>query len=381
MKKKIYILVIIANVCYTIKEIFKLVCNICREGIRTMSIKVAINGFGRIGRMVYRRILQEKDIEIVAVNASYSPEQLAHMLKYDTVHGKLDADIKFTDDSILVDGQETKIISERDPKKLPWAQLDIEIVVEATGKFRQGDAARQHVEAGAKKVVITAPAKDGEDVTVVMGVNEENYDYSTHEIISNASCTTNCLAPIIKVLHDNFQIEQGMMTTIHSYTNDQKILDNMHKDLRRSRAAAQSIIPTSSGATKAISDIFPELDGKLKGLALRVPTPNVSIVDLVVNVKEKVTTEKVNKLFKQVSVGSMKNIIGYTEEPLVSTDFVGNDNSCIIDALSTIIVDENQLKILAWYDNEWGYSCRVVDLVKYVSFAESQKRDNKILTA
>lgn len=346
-----------------------------------MTIKVAINGFGRIGRMVYRKILQEENIEIVAVNASYSPKQLAHMLKYDTVHGILDSEITYTNDSIIVNGNETKIVSERDPKRLPWAEFDIEVVVEATGKFRHGDEARQHIEAGAKKVVITAPAKGGEDVTIVMGVNEENYDYYNHEIISNASCTTNCLAPIIKVIHDNFIIEQGMMTTVHSYTNDQKVLDNMHKDLRRSRAASQSIIPTSSGATRAISEIFPELNGKLKGLSLRVPTPNVSIVDLVVNVKEEITAEKVNELFKKVSTGSMKNIIGYTEEPLVSIDFVGNDNSCIIDALSTMAVENNQLKILAWYDNEWGYSCRVVDLVKYVSLVESKKRDNKILTA
>ncbi|OEF98108.1 type I glyceraldehyde-3-phosphate dehydrogenase [Vulcanibacillus modesticaldus] len=345
-----------------------------------MPIKIAINGFGRIGRMVYRRTLQDPDLDVVAVNASYTPKQLAHMLKYDSVHGKLDADIKVREDRIIVDGKETKIISERDPEKLPWKLLDIEVVIEATGKFRDREGASKHLKAGAKKVIITAPAKN-EDVTIVMGVNEEIYDHKQHHIISNASCTTNCLAPIVKVLHDNFYIEQGMMTTVHSYTNDQRVLDNMHKDLRRARSAGQSIIPTTTGAAKAVSLVLPELSGKLNGIALRVPTPDVSIVDLVVNVREKVTVEKVNEVLKKASQEEMRGILDYTEEPLVSVDFLGNDNSSIIDGLSTMVVGENQIKVMAWYDNEWGYSCRVVDLAKYVSNIKVQKRDNKILTA
>lgn len=345
-----------------------------------MSTKIAINGFGRIGRMVFRRVLQEPNIEIIAINASYSPEILAHMLKYDTVHGKLETDIRTTENSIIVDGKKTIIVSERDPEKLPWKMFDIEIVIEATGKFRDKDGANKHIIAGAKKVVITAPAK-GEDITIVMGVNEEKYDHAKHNIISNSSCTTNCLAPITKVIHDNFQIENGMMTTVHSYTNDQKILDNMHKDLRRARTASQSIIPTTTGAAKAVSLVMPELKGKLNGMALRVPTPNVSVVDLVVNVKEKVTVEKVNEVLKKASLGAMQGIIEFSDEPLVSVDFAGNDNSAIVDGLSTMVVGENQIKVLAWYDNEWGYSCRVVDLAKYVSLAKVKKRENKVLSA
>ncbi len=346
-----------------------------------MSIKLAINGFGRIGRMVFRRALQVPNIDIVAINASYSPEILAHMLKYDTVHGKLDADIKTTSRSIIVDGMETLITSKRNPEELPWEELNIEVVIEATGKFKTKEAANKHIIAGAKKVIITAPAK-GEDITIVMGVNEEAYDHDNHHIISNASCTTNCLAPVTKVLHETFFIENGMMTTVHSYTNDQKVLDNMHhKDLRRARTAGQSIIPTSTGAAKAVSKVLPELSGKLTGLALRVPTPDVSIVDLVINVREKVTVEKVNEVLEQASVHEMDGILGYSGEPLVSVDFVGNENSAIVDGLSTMVIGDHQVKVMAWYDNEWGYSCRVVDLAKYVSDFEVQKRENKVLSA
>lgn len=331
-----------------------------------MSIKVAINGFGRIGRMVYRRMVSEEDINIVAVNASYTPKQLAHMLKYDSVHGKFEYPVDYTDNSLIVNGKETLLIAERDASKLPWSDLGIEVVIEATGKFRSKDAASAHLISGAQKVLITAPAVN-EDVTIVMGVNEDEYDYAKHNVISNASCTTNCLAPFVKVLDDNFEIEYGMMTTIHSYTSDQKLLDNMHKDPRRARAAALSMIPTSTGAAKALSVVIPKLAGKLNGLAIRVPTPDVSLVDLVVNVKQSVDVEEVNKAFKTASENSLKGILGYTEEPLVSIDFVGDENSSIIDGLSTMVIGDKQIKVLAWYDNEWGYSCRVIDLIKYMA--------------
>jgi len=345
-----------------------------------MSIRIAINGFGRIGRMVFRRALEESNIDVVAINASYSPEVLAHMLKYDTIHGKLEADIQTGDNAIYVNGKETLVIGERHPEMLPWKKLNIDIVVESTGKFRDREGASQHLQAGAKKVIITAPAK-GEDVTIVMGVNEDDYDYDNHHIISNASCTTNCLAPIVKVLHENYYIESGMMTTVHSVTNDQKVLDNMHKDLRRARASSQSIIPTTTGAARAVSLVLPELEGKLNGLALRVPTPNVSIVDLVINVKKKVTSDDINSLFKHSSQTDFYGIIEYSEEPLVSTDYIGNPHSAIIDGLSTMVIGDRQVKVLAWYDNEWGYSCRVVDLVKHVSRASTQEKNNKVLTA
>ncbi len=338
-----------------------------------MSIRVAINGFGRIGRMVFRRMVSEDDINIVAVNASYTPEQLAHMLKYDSVHGKFEYPVDYTDNSLIVNGKETLLISERDASKLPWSDLDVEVVIEATGKFRSKEEASAHLISGAQKVLITAPAID-EDVTIVMGVNEDEYDYKKHHIISNASCTTNCLAPFVKVLNDNFGIEYGMMTTIHSYTSDQKLLDNMHKDPRRARAAALSMIPTSTGAARALSIVLPELAGKLNGLAIRVPTPDVSLVDLVVNVKEKVDVDMVNKVFKTASESSLKGILGYTEEPLVSVDFVGDEHSSTIDGLSTMVIGEKQIKVLAWYDNEWGYSCRIVDVAKYISKAYSVAR-------
>ena len=338
-----------------------------------------INGFGRIGRMVFRRALQFPEIKIVAINASYPIETLAHMLKYDTVHGKLQSEIKTTNHSIIVDGQETFIFSDRNPENLPWRELDIDVVVEATGKFREKEKAEKHLVAGAKKVVITAPAK-GEDKTIVMGVNEETYDPENDHIISNASCTTNCLAPVAKVLHENFHIEHGMMTTVHSYTNDQRVLDNMHKDLRRARTAGQSIIPTTTGAAKAVSLVLPALHGKLHGMALRVPTPDVSIVDLVVDVQEKVDVEKVNEALKRASETDMKGIIQFCEEPLVSADFIGNDHSSIVDSLSTMVIGEHQIKVLAWYDNEWGYSCRVVDLVMHVAKGVTSKKGDKVLT-
>lgn len=345
-----------------------------------MSIRTAINGFGRIGRMVFRRALSEPNIEIVAINASYSPKTLAHMLKYDTIHGRLEADIEVGDNAIYVNGKETVIISERNPEMLPWKRMNIDVVVESTGRFRDREGANKHIISGAKKVIITAPAKD-EDITIVMGVNEASYDYNSHQIISNASCTTNCLAPLAKILHENFYIESGLMTTVHSVTNDQNILDNMHKDLRRARASSQSIIPTTTGAARAVSLVLPELKGKLNGLALRVPTPNVSIVDLVVTLKKKVTIDEVNKVLKKASQKEMKGIIEYSEEPLVSSDYIGNSNSTIIDGLSTMVVGENQVKVLAWYDNEWGYSCRVVELVNYVANVDSKKNSNKVLSA
>lgn len=328
--------------------------------------KVAINGFGRIGRMFFRKAITESNLNIVAINASYPAKTLAHLIKYDTVHGPFYGDVDYTEDSIIVNDKEVKLLDNRNPRELPWEELDIDIVVEATGKFRSKEEAGKHMEAGAKKVVITAPGK-GVDATIVYGVNESVYDPNKHHIISNASCTTNCLAPVAKVLHEAFHIESGLMTTVHAYTNDQKNLDNPHKDLRRARACGQSIIPTTTGAAKALSLVLPELEGKMNGVALRVPTPNVSLVDLVINVREKVTVEKVNEVLKTASETTMKNIIGYTEEPLVSVDFNGNENSAIIDGLSTMVIDDHQVKVLAWYDNEWGYSCRVVNLVELVS--------------
>ncbi|MCE7793381.1 glyceraldehyde-3-phosphate dehydrogenase [Salipaludibacillus sp. CUR1] len=328
--------------------------------------RVAINGFGRIGRMVFRKCVNDKDIEVAAINASYPAETLAHLIKYDTVHGTFDKSVTAEDGALLVDGRRIELCSSRDPEQLPWKELNIDIVVEATGKFTSKEDASLHLKAGAQKVVITAPGKN-EDVTLVYGVNEEIYDPESHHIISNASCTTNCLAPVAKVLHDTFTVQSGVMTTVHSYTNDQKNIDNPHKDLRRARACGQSIIPTTTGAAKAIGKVLPDLKGKLHGMALRVPTPNVSLVDLVVNIEEETSAEEVNAVLRHAASQSMKGIIEYTDEPLVSTDFNGNAHSSIIDGLSTMVVDGRQIKVLAWYDNEWGYSCRVVDLVKYAA--------------
>lgn len=330
-----------------------------------MPLRIAINGFGRIGRMVFRKAIQEESLEVVAVNASYPAETLAHLVKYDTIHGTVDDDIRGDGDRLIVNGKAVQLVSDRDPARLPWSQLDIDIVVEATGKFRERDGAGLHLKAGAKKVVITAPGKN-EDAMIVMGVNESDYEPEQHHVISNASCTTNCLAPVAKVLHEAFGIEQGLMTTVHSYTNDQKNLDNPHKDLRRARACTQSIIPTKTGAASAIGQVIPGLKGRLNGLALRVPTPNVSIVDLVADLACDVTVDQVNDALRRAAETDMKGIIDYSEAPLVSSDFNGNPHSAIVDATSTMLIGDRQVKVLAWYDNEWGYSCRVVDLLKYV---------------
>ncbi|PLT32316.1 glyceraldehyde-3-phosphate dehydrogenase [Bacillus sp. V5-8f] len=330
-----------------------------------MKARIAINGFGRIGRMVFRKAIMDGNLEIVAVNASYSAETLAHLIKYDTNHGKFDEKVEAEQGALIVGGHRVELLSERDPSKLPWKEMNIDIVIEATGKFNDREKATLHLDAGAGKVILTAPGKN-EDVTIVMGVNEESLDVQKHFVISNASCTTNCLAPVAKVLDEQFGIENGLMTTVHAYTNDQKNIDNPHKDLRRARACAQSIIPTTTGAAKALSLVLPQLKGKLHGMALRVPTPNVSLVDLVVDLKQEVTAEQINEVFQTAAAGPLKGILAYTEEPLVSIDFNTNPHSAIIDGLSTMVIDERKVKVLAWYDNEWGYSCRVVDLVKYV---------------
>jgi len=328
--------------------------------------RVAINGFGRIGRMVFRRAILLNDFDIVAVNASYPPETLAHLLKYDTVHGKFNGDVKFGENSLVVNGKEVLLVNQRDPKQLPWKDLNIDIVIEATGKFTSRDKASLHLNAGAKKVILTAPGKN-EDVTIVVGVNDTVLNIDEHKIISNASCTTNCLAPVIKVLDEQFGVESGFMTTVHAYTNDQKNIDNPHKDLRRARACAQSIIPTTTGAAKAIGKVLPQLNGKLHGIALRVPTPNVSLVDLVVDLKKEVTAEEVNDAFVYASKKELQGILDITYEPLVSVDFITDSHSSIVDGLSTMVLEGNKVKVLAWFDNEWGYSCRVVDLAKMVS--------------
>ncbi|CUB11694.1 type I glyceraldehyde-3-phosphate dehydrogenase [Bacillus wiedmannii] len=327
--------------------------------------RVAINGFGRIGRMVFRQAIKESAFEIVAINASYPSETLAHLIKYDTVHGKFDGTVEAFEDHLLVDGKMIRLLNNRDPKELPWTDLGVEVVIEATGKFNSKEKAILHVEAGAKKVILTAPGKN-EDVTIVVGVNEDQLDITKHTVISNASCTTNCLAPVVKVLDEQFGIENGLMTTVHAYTNDQKNIDNPHKDLRRARACGQSIIPTTTGAAKALAKVLPHLNGKLHGMALRVPTPNVSLVDLVVDVKRDVTVEAINEAFKTVANGALKGIVEFSEEPLVSIDFNTNTHSAIIDGLSTMVMGDRKVKVLAWYDNEWGYSRRVVDLVTLV---------------
>lgn len=330
-----------------------------------MTTKIGINGFGRIGRMVFRKAIVDPSIEIVAINASYPAETLAHLIQYDTVQRYFDVDIETKEDALIVNHKEIKLLAQRDPARLPWGELGVDIVVEATGKFNDREGASKHIQSGAKKVVLTAPGKD-EDVTIVMGVNEEVYDVKNHHIISNASCTTNCLSPVAKILDQEFGIVQGMMTTVHAYTNDQQNLDNPHKDLRRARACAQSIIPTSTGAARAVSLVLPQLKGKLNGLSLRVPTPNVSIVDLVVDLQKEITVEKLNDAFKAASEGKLKGILQYIEAPLVSSDFIGNSHSSIVDGKLTMVIGDHQAKIMAWYDNEWGYSCRVVDLVKLV---------------
>ena len=328
-------------------------------------MKVAINGFGRIGRNVFRRAFSDPRFEFVAINDLTNAKTLAHLLKYDSVHGTLDAQVEAKDDAIVVNGKEIKILAERDPANLPWGEMGVDVVIESTGRFTNRDDAAKHLEAGAKKVVISAPAKN-EDITIVMGVNEDKYDPANHHVISNASCTTNCLAPFAKVLNDKFGIKRGLMTTVHSYTNDQNILDLPHKDLRSARAAAQSIIPTTTGAAKAVALVLPELKGKLNGFAMRVPTPNVSVVDLVAELETNVTVEEVNDALRAAAEGPLAGILGYTDEPLVSKDFNGDSRSSIIDGLSTMVMEGNMVKVISWYDNEWGYSCRVVDLVAYI---------------
>jgi glyceraldehyde 3-phosphate dehydrogenase len=337
-----------------------------------MHAKVAINGFGRIGRMVFRKAMSDENLNVVAVNASYPAETLAHLIKYDSIHGPFQGSVETDGDALIINGKRVQLLNSRDPRDLPWQEFGIDVVIEATGKFRSRETAGYHLEAGAKKVVITAPGKD-EDVTIVVGVNDRDYHSETHDIVSNASCTTNCLAPVVKVLQEQFGIESGMMTTVHAYTNDQKNIDNPHKDLRRARACGESIIPTSTGAATALSKVIPELEGKLNGMSLRVPTPNVSLVDLVVDLDCEVTVEKVNAALLSASKGNMAGILGYTDEPLVSVDFKGNEHSSIVDGLSTMVINNRKVKLIAWYDNEWGYSCRVVDLVNLVARGLKEK--------
>ncbi len=331
-----------------------------------MAVKLGINGFGRIGRIVFRAALNNPEVEVVAVNDLTDAKMLAHLLKYDSVHGTLDQDVTVDGDYLVVAGHRVKVLAERDPAQLGWGDLGVDIVVESTGRFTKRADAAKHLEAGAKKVIISAPASD-EDITIVMGVNEDKYDAANHDVISNASCTTNCLAPFAKVLNDNFGIVRGMMTTIHSYTNDQQILDLPHKDYRRARAAAESMIPTTTGAAKAVALVLPELKGKLNGMAMRVPTPNVSVVDLVVELEKEVTAEEVNASLKAAAEGDLKGILEYSELPLVSRDYNGTTQSSTIDALSTMVMEGNMVKVLSWYDNETGYSNRVVDLAAYIA--------------
>jgi glyceraldehyde 3-phosphate dehydrogenase len=331
-----------------------------------MAIKVGINGFGRIGRNVFRAGFENPDIEFVAANDLTDTTTLAHLLKYDSVLGPLHADVKASGDTITVNGKPLKIFATKDPAEIDWPSLGAQVVVESTGKFTDGTKAKAHIRGSVKKVIISAPASN-EDVTIVLGVNENMYDPSKHSIISNASCTTNCLAPFTKVLQEKFGIEKGSMTTIHSYTNDQNVLDFPHKDLRRSRAAAINMIPTSTGAAKAIGLVMPELKGKLDGYAMRVPTPNVSVVDLVVILKKSATAEEINAALKQAAEGPLKGILAFTTDPVVSTDMLKNSNSSIVDGLLTKVIDGNLAKVVSWYDNEWGYSCRVVDLIGYVA--------------
>jgi glyceraldehyde 3-phosphate dehydrogenase (phosphorylating) len=330
-----------------------------------MAIKVGINGFGRIGRNLFRATMGDKDIEIVAVNDITDPKTLAHLLKYDSVLGNLESNVKHGEDDIKVDGKSIKVFKERDPGKIDWPSLNVEVVVESTGLFTNAEDARKHLRGPVKKVIISAPAK-GEDITICMGVNDKSYDRSKHHVISNASCTTNCLAPLAKVVHESFGIESGLMTTIHSYTNDQKLLDLPHPDLRRARAAAVSMIPTSTGAAKAIGLVLPDLKGKLDGIAIRVPTPDVSLVDLTARTAKPVTVESVNQALKAAAGGPLKGILQYTDEELVSIDFLHNPHSSIVDAPLTKTIGDRLVKVFSWYDNEWGFSCRLGDLIKLV---------------
>ncbi|QHE53525.1 type I glyceraldehyde-3-phosphate dehydrogenase [Pontibacillus sp. HMF3514] len=331
-----------------------------------MAIRIGINGFGRIGRNVFRAAWKNEEVEVVAVNDLTDANMLAHLLQYDTVHGKFEEEVTVNGDNLVIGGKELKVLSERDPANLGWGDLGVDIVIESTGRFTQRDDAKKHLDAGAKKVIISAPAK-GEDLTVVMGVNEDSYDKDSHHVISNASCTTNCLAPYAKVLNDKFGLKRGMMTTVHSYTNDQQILDLPHKDYRRARAAAENIIPTTTGAAQAVAKVLPELEGKLSGMAMRVPTKNVSLVDLVAELDANVSAEDVNAALKEAAEGELKGILGYSEEELVSSDYNGDTASSTIDAASTLVMEDNMVKIVSWYDNETGYSNRCVDLAVYLN--------------
>ncbi|MBP6702822.1 MAG: type I glyceraldehyde-3-phosphate dehydrogenase [Vicinamibacteria bacterium] len=331
-----------------------------------MAVRVGINGFGRIGRNILRAALDDKELDIVAVNDLADAKTLGHLLKYDSILGNLAQEVRVEGDTILVAGRKVKVLSTKDPSALPWKDLGVEYAIESTGLFTDAEKAKVHLAAGAKKVIISAPAKN-EDLTVVMGVNQDKYDPTRHHIVSNASCTTNCLAPIVKVLHDSFGIVRGQMTTIHSYTNDQKILDLPHKDLRRARAAALSMIPTSTGAAKAIYLVIPEMKGRLDGVAMRVPTPNVSVVDLVVELKGETTAEAINEAMKKAAAGSLKGILEVSTEELVSIDFRGNPASSILDAPLTRVLQGNMAKVFAWYDNEWGFSSRMCDLIHYMA--------------
>ncbi|RKQ35539.1 type I glyceraldehyde-3-phosphate dehydrogenase [Oceanobacillus halophilus] len=331
-----------------------------------MAVKVGINGFGRIGRNVFRQALKNDQVEIVAVNDLTDANMLAHLLKYDSVHGVLEEEVTVNGTNIAVGGKEFQVLSERDPAQLGWGDLGVDIVIESTGRFTSGEDAQKHIEAGAKKVIISAPAKN-EDLTIVMGVNHDEYDASQHNIVSNASCTTNCLAPFAKVLNDTFGIKRGLMTTIHSYTNDQQILDLPHKDYRRARAAAENIIPTTTGAAKAVSLVLPELQGKLNGMAVRVPTPDGSLTDLVAELDKDATVEDINNAFREAAQGPLKGVLEYSEAPLVSRDIVGNTHSSIVDGLSTMVMEGNMVKVVSWYDNEMGYSTRCVDLAVFMA--------------
>jgi len=328
-----------------------------------MAIRVAINGFGRIGKLVYRHAFQNDEFEFVAVNDLTSPETLAHLLKYDSVHGRFPADVKAAAGGIQVGAKTLKVVAEPDPGRLPWKELGVDVVVESTGRFTKRADASKHLEAGARKVLISAPSKDA-DIMIVMGVNDDKYDSGAHDVISTASCTTNCLAPVAKVLNDSFGIDRGLMTTIHAYTNDQRILDLPHKDLRRARAAAVSMIPTTTGAAVAVTKVLPELQGKLDGMAVRVPTSDGSLVDLTLTLQKKASVADLNGAMREAAAGSLKGILEYTEDPIVSVDVVGNPHSSIFDGLATMVCGDNMFKVLSWYDNEFGYSARMVDMLK-----------------
>jgi len=333
-----------------------------------MTTKIGINGFGRIGRITFRTINQyQKDkLEVVAVNDLTDTKTNAHLLKWDSTYGAYPGKVEASEDAILVDGKQVKVLSERDPASIPWRDYGVDIVIESTGLFTDATKAAAHLQGGAKKVIISAPAKN-EDITIVLGVNEDKYDPAKHKVISNASCTTNGIAPVVKVLHDNFGVDKGLMTTIHAYTNDQRIQDMFHKDLRRARSAAVNIIPTTTGAATAATIVIPELKGRLHGMAFRIPVVTVSVIDFVANLEKEVTVDEVNRAFQTAAEGPLAGILEYCQEPLVSTDFIGNPASSIVDALSTMVIAGNMVKILAWYDNEWGYSCRLADLATYIA--------------